>query len=112
MVAVRNISPLASFVVLGAAFCLIGFAPLGWHLGWWPYSVGLYRMIPAAGVAAAAAVMVALRTLASSWSYLRPGTIALLVMVAMAGASVAYVPLRFAYARATLPAIHDISTDT
>jgi uncharacterized protein (DUF1499 family) len=108
----KEMLPLFSLLLLGVAVCLLGLAPLGWRAGLWPYGFGLYLMFPASAVIAAGAVILALATLASQRSHLAPSTIALLAAVVVAGASIVYVPLPLAYARITLPGIHDISTDT
>jgi uncharacterized protein (DUF1499 family) len=108
----QNVGPVASAVALGAALCLLALAPLGSRLGWWPYSVSLYRIFPASGVAAAVAAVVTVATLALGRSKLGPRTLAMLGIVLAVGAVLAWLPLQYAYIRRTLPAIHDIATDT
>jgi uncharacterized protein (DUF1499 family) len=108
----QNVGPVASAVALGAALCLLALAPLGSQLGWWPYSVSLYRIFPASGVAAAVTAAASVATLALSRSKLGPWTSALLGVTLAVGAGLVWLPLQYAYVRRTLPAIHDIATDT
>jgi uncharacterized protein (DUF1499 family) len=108
----RKVGPAVAAVGLGIALCLLALAPLGSRLGWWHFMSGLYLFIPASGVTAALAVIIGFATLALCRSQLRPSTLALLSLTIVVGATLLAVPLRFAYARYTLPAIHDVSSDT
>jgi uncharacterized protein (DUF1499 family) len=108
----QKLGSFASAVALGIALCLLALAPLGSRLGWWPYSFGLYRLFPASGVAAAVAAGVSLATLALGRTKLGPRTLPVLGVVLAVSASLVWLPLRYAYVRRTLPAIHDIATDT
>jgi hypothetical protein len=106
------VGPVASVAAVSVALCLLALAPLGWRLGWWPYSFGAYRIIPAAGVMAAIAAAISLATLALARSRLGRRRLAVLLAVLAVGAGPVYLPLRYAYLLRTLPAINDIATDT
>jgi uncharacterized protein (DUF1499 family) len=108
----HNVGLFASAVALGGALFLLGLAPFGPQLEWWPYGFSLYRLFPASGVAAAVAAAVSLATLALGRSKLDPRTLAVLGIVLAVGAGLVWLPLQYAYVRRTLPAIHDIATDT
>jgi uncharacterized protein (DUF1499 family) len=58
------------------------------------------------------AAVVTVATLALGRSKLGPRTLAMLGIVLAVGAVLAWLPLQYAYIRRTLPAIHDIATDT
>jgi uncharacterized protein (DUF1499 family) len=108
----QKLGPVVSALALGVALCLLTLAPLGSRLGWWPYSFGLYRIFPASGLAAAVAAAVSLATLALGRSKLGPRLVAMLAVTLAFGAALLSLPLRYAYVRHALPAIHDIATDT
>jgi uncharacterized protein (DUF1499 family) len=101
----------AALALSGVALGLLVLAPLGLWLGWWQYPFGLYRLMPASGAVAAAAVMLAVVTLAREWSRLHWRGIAMLFVALVVGAVLAYVPSQYFYTRSTLPPIHDITTD-
>jgi uncharacterized protein (DUF1499 family) len=107
----QEVGPVVSAVALGAALCLLALAPLGARLGWWPFGFGLYWIFPTSGMAAALGATVSLATLALcrglGWR-----TLSMLSITLAVGAAVGCLPLRYAYVRHTLPAIHDITTDT
>ena len=63
--------PVAALALSGVALGLLVVAPLGPRLGWWQYAFGLYRLMPASGLIAAAAVALSILTLAREWSQLR-----------------------------------------
>jgi uncharacterized protein (DUF1499 family) len=104
--------PVAALILSGVALALLVAAPLGTRLGWWQYSFGLYRLMPASGLIAAAAVALSVATLARAWPQLAWRGIATLCVAAVLGAALVYVPAQFFYTRRTLPPIHDITTDT
>ena len=107
-----KLAPAAAVALSGAALLILALAPLGTALGWWDFRFGLYSMMPAVGYAAAAAVVLALATLALGWSRVPArGRVALAVALVM-GAILAYVPWNYQRIRSTLPPIHDITTDT
>jgi uncharacterized protein (DUF1499 family) len=106
-----SVGPTAALALSGVALCLLVLAPLGWRLEWWAYGVGLYRLMPVAGVLAAGAVILSGAMLAGGWSRLRRrGRFALLVAL-FSGVVLAYVPAHYALRRTLVPAIHDITTD-
>jgi uncharacterized protein (DUF1499 family) len=106
-----KISPAAPLALAGAALCLLALAPLGVRLGWWQYPFGLYRLMPASGFVAAAAVLLAVYTLARAWSQTRLRGFVMLFASLVLGAILVYVPWQYAHTRSALPRIHDISTD-
>jgi hypothetical protein len=64
--------PGAALVLSGTALALLAVAPFGWRLGWWPYSFGLYWLMPVSAVVGAVAVILSVLALALGWSELRP----------------------------------------
>src|SRR4030081_1434805 len=56
--------PGTALVLSGMALILLAVAPVGWRLGWWPYSFGLYWLMPASGLVGAVAVTLSVLTLA------------------------------------------------
>jgi uncharacterized protein (DUF1499 family) len=103
------VAPLVLSVV---ALGLLVLAPLGTRLGLWQYGFGLYRLMPASGLVAAAAVILSVVTLAREWSQLRLRGFVMLSVALVLGAVLAYLPWQYAHTRRTLPPIHDITTDT
>ncbi|MBO0765705.1 MAG: DUF1499 domain-containing protein [Hyphomicrobiaceae bacterium] len=108
----QMLGPVVSAVALGAGLCLLALAPLGSQLGWWSYSVSLYRLFPASGLVGAAAAALSLATLALGRSKHGPRTLVVLGVTLAAGMGLVWLPLQYAYVRRTLPPIHDIATDT
>jgi hypothetical protein len=104
--------PATAMVLSGIALVLLAVAPFGWRLGWWPYSFGLYWLMPASGFIGALAVALSVLTLALGWSGLRRRGLGLLSAALCLGAALAYVPWQYSRVRSTVPAIHDITTDT
>ena len=103
---------LVALVFSVAALLLLGFAPLGWRAGWWPYRFALAGLMPASAVVAALAVTLSLLTLVLRWSELDLRGVAMVSVALVLGAALAYVPWQYNRMRTTLPAIHDITTDT
>jgi len=103
--------PIAALALCGTALCLLGSAPLGTRLEWWPYGFGLYRLLPLSGIVAALAVIFAVILLAFGRSRLRPASVIMLAVVVLLSAALIYVPVHYAVRRSTVPAIHDITTD-
>jgi len=95
----------------GLAFCLLASAPLGWRLGWWHYSFGLYRLMPASAFVAALAIAFSVVTLLQGRSRLHPSALAMLTAALALSAVLVYVPWQYSRTRSTLPPIHDITTD-
>jgi uncharacterized protein (DUF1499 family) len=107
-----KLAPATAAALSGAALLVLALAPLGTGLGWWDFRFGLYSMMPASGYVAAAAVILAIATLALGWSRVRPRGRLLLAAALIMGAVLAYVPWNYQRIRSTLPPIHDITTDT
>jgi uncharacterized protein (DUF1499 family) len=107
-----RIGPGTGLVLSGIALVLIAFAPFGWRLGWWPYSFGLYWLMPASGYVAAVAATLSVLTLALGWSELRLRDLGGLSVALCLSAALVYVPWQYSRVRSTLPPIHDITTDT
>ena len=104
--------PVTVLALSSAAFVLLAVAPLGWRLGWWPYGVGLYWLMPASGYVAAVAVALSVLTLALGWPKLRLRDLGMVSVALCLGAALAYVPWQYSRVRSSLPLIHDITTDT
>jgi hypothetical protein len=104
--------PGTALVLSGIALVLLAVAPFGWRLGWWPYSFGLYWLMPASGYVGAVAVTLSVLTLALRWSELRPRGLGVLSVALCLSAALVYVPWQYSRVRSTLPPIHDITTDT
>jgi uncharacterized protein (DUF1499 family) len=94
------------------ALVLLAVAPFGWRLGWWPYSFGLYWLMPASGFVGVVAVSLCVLTLALEWSELRARSLGVLSVALCLSAALVYVPWQYSRLRSTLPPIHDITTDT
>jgi uncharacterized protein (DUF1499 family) len=107
-----RIAPVAALALSGVGLLLLGLAPLGWRLGWWHYGFGLYWMMPASGLVAAAAAVLSFATLALGRSQLRPLAVTMLSAALLLGAVLTCVPWQYSRTRSALPRIHDITTDT
>ena len=105
-------SPCGAGILSPAALLLLGLAPLGWRARWWPYRFALAWLMPASAVIAALAVTVSLLTLVLRWSALDLRSFAMVSVALVLGAALVYVPWQYNRMRTTLPAIHDITTDT
>jgi len=84
---------------------------LGYRLQWWPVGTGIVTLGVGA-VAAAAGVVIALAALAMAWLTDVRRALGLAAAGLLIGAALAAPPLLLWRRAATLPAIHDISTDT
>ena len=104
--------PVSALILSGVALGLLVLAPVGTRLGWWHYPFGLYRLMPASGLVAAAAIALSVLTLAREWLQLAWRNLTTLSVALILGAVLVYVPAQFFYMRYTLPPIHDITTDT
>ena len=104
--------PGTGLVLSGIALVLLAVAPFGWRLGWWPYSFGLYWLMPASGYVGAVAVTLSVLTLALRWSELGRCGLGVLSVALCLSAALVYVPWQYSRVRSTLPPIHDITTDT
>jgi uncharacterized protein (DUF1499 family) len=93
------------------ALLLLAFAPLGWRAGWWHFRFAFTWLMTASGVAALAAVIVALGVLLVSWSQLSTGRLTMAAIGLVLGAVLVYVPWHYDRVRKTVPRIHDITTD-
>jgi uncharacterized protein (DUF1499 family) len=104
--------PGTALVLSGIALVVLAVAPVGWRLGWWPYSFGLYWLMPASGFVGAVALALSVLTIALGLSELRPRGLGLLSAALCLSAVLVYVPWQYFRLRSTLPPIHDITTDT
>ena len=107
-----KIGPSAALAFAGTALLLLAVGPLGWRLGWWQYGFALYRLMPLSGFVAAVGVALSALTLALGWSQLRLRGLIMLSVALVLGAALAYLPWQYSRVRASLPSIHDITTDT
>jgi uncharacterized protein (DUF1499 family) len=103
--------PGTALVMSGTALALLAVA-VWFAFGWWPYSFGLYWLMPASGYVAAVAVILSVLTLALGWPELRPRGLGVLSVALCLSAALVYVPWQYSRLRSTLPPIHDITTDT
>jgi len=106
-----RIGAVVPLVLAALALGLLALGPLGLRLGWWAYGFGLYRLMPASGLVAAIAVVLAILALAREWSRLRLGGRAMLFIALALAASLVCVPVFYWQTRKTVPPIHDITTD-
>ena len=104
--------PVAALTFSATAVLLLALAPLGSRLGWWHYRFGLHWLMPSSGYLAAIAVILSVGTLALGWSQLSLRGRIMLTATFVLGAALAYVPWHYHRIRASLPPIHDITTDT
>jgi uncharacterized protein (DUF1499 family) len=102
----------AALILSGTALLLLALAPFGWRLGWWQYGFGLYFLMPASAFAAAVAAILCVLMLALVRSRLRPRGLVMLGLALVLDAGLVYVPWQYSQTRSSLPAIHDITTDT
>jgi uncharacterized protein (DUF1499 family) len=109
---VATVGPFAALALSGTACGVLLLAPLGYRLEWWPYGFGLYRLMPLSGLLALVAIGIAVATLLLSWSRLKARGVALLLVALAVSVALVFVPAQYAWRRNTVPAIHDISTDT
>src|SRR5215831_2960231 len=104
-----------AFLGLGLAvlsLLLLAVGPLGWRMGWWHYRFAFSWLMPASGISAVAAALVAVLSVLLGWSQFDlKGTMTALVALLM-GVALAYVPWQYNRTRGTVPRIHDITTDT
>ena len=100
--ALPRIGAVAPLVLAALALGLLALGPFG---------LRLYRLMPASGLLAAIALVLAILALAREWSRLRPGGRAMLFVALALAASLVYVPVFYWQTRKTVPPIHDITTD-
>jgi uncharacterized protein (DUF1499 family) len=93
------------------ALALLAAGPLAWRTGLLHYRVGLFYLMPMAAFAAAGAAIVSLVSL-GAWRTLGARGRALAAAGLVLGAAASFLPFQANLLRATLPPIHDISTDT
>lgn len=93
-----------------AALAFLAAGPLGWRSGVLHYRIGLVYLMPAAALAAAAAILVSLISL-GWWRSLGWRRVLAAIGLVLGGA-VFSAPLQAYLQRGTAPSIHDISTDT
>jgi uncharacterized protein (DUF1499 family) len=93
------------------ALLLLALAPVGWRAGWWHFRFAFTWLMTASGVAALAAVIVALGVLLLGWSQLSADRFTMAAIGLVLGAVLVYVPWHYDRVRKTVPRIHDITTD-
>lgn len=100
---------LIAIVLAALAAALLVVSGLGVRAGLWPFQIGLALFSAAlvAGLAAAAAAIIALAI-----PRIRAGWMAPMLVALVLGASCALVPLEFLRQARAVPSIHDITTDT
>jgi uncharacterized protein (DUF1499 family) len=111
----RNVASHASelaVVLTALSVLLIAAGPLGWRAGWWHFRFAFGTLMPYSAYLAVAGVVVSLATLLFLRSSVgRGGVWAALCTLVVCGVLV-YVPWQYTQLRATVPPIHDITTDT
>ena len=105
-------APLFAAALAAISVLLLGFAPLGWRLGWWHYRFALLNLLPWAAYFGVAALIVSVLTLCLGRSRIEWRGVAIAVAAFVLGGLVAYVPWHYDAMRRTLPPINDITTDT
>jgi uncharacterized protein (DUF1499 family) len=105
-------APLLAAALAVISVLLLGFAPLGWRLGWWHYRFALLSLLPWAAYFGVAALIVAVLALCLGRSRIEWRGVAIAVAAFAAGGLVAYVPWHYDAMRHTVPPINDITTDT
>ena len=106
-----DIGAFLSFALAPLALLLLAFAPVGWRAGWWHFRFAFTWLMTASGVAALAAIVVALGALLLGGAQLSGGRLAMAAIGLGLGAVLVYVPWRYDRLRKTVPRIHDITTD-
>jgi hypothetical protein len=86
--------PGTALVMSGTALVLLAVA-VWFAFGWWPYSFGLYWLMPASGYVAAVAVILSVLMLALGWSELRPRGLGVLSVALCLSAALVYVPWQY-----------------
>ena len=102
---------LLSLMLALLALLLLALAPVGWRVGWWHFRFAFTWLMTASGVAALAAVIIALGVLLLGWSGLSAGRVTMAAIGLILGAVLVYVPWHYDRVRKTVPRIHDITTD-
>jgi uncharacterized protein (DUF1499 family) len=102
---------LLSFMLVLLALLLLALAPMGWRAGWWHFRFAFTWLMTASGVAALAAVIVAVGVLLLGWSQLGSDRLTMAAIGLVLGAVLVYVPWHYDRVRKTVPRIHDITTD-
>jgi len=100
-----------SLILALFALLLLALAPFGWRAGWWHFRFAFTWLMTASGVAALAAVIVALGVLLVGWAELSAGRCTMAAIGLVLGAGLVWVPWHYDRVRKTLPRIHDITTD-
>lgn len=100
---------LAAIVLALAAFAALVVSGPGYRFGWWSFRAGIW-LVQWAGYVGAAAVLVTLAALA--WPKARGGWSGTLAATLLIAAAVVGVTLAWGLRAKSVPAIHDLSTDT
>jgi uncharacterized protein (DUF1499 family) len=107
-----QVGALLGLCLAALALLLLAISPLGWRAGWWHFRFAFTWLMPASGIIAAGATLVALVTLLLGWSGLGARATAMAAVGLALGAALVYVPWHYNRLLSTLPRIHDITTDT
>src|SRR5260370_27906747 len=84
--------PGTAMVLSVIALVLLALAPFGWRLGWWPYSFGLYWLMPASAFVGVVALSLCVLTLALGRSELPPRSLGVLSLSLCLCAALFYLP--------------------
>jgi uncharacterized protein (DUF1499 family) len=99
-------------VLTALSILLIAAGPIGWRAGWWHFRFAFNVLMPYSAYLAVAGLIVSVATLLFLRSSLgRSGTRAAIASLIVSGALV-YIPWQWTHTRATVPPIHDVTTDT
>ena len=88
-------APLLAAALAVISVLLLGFAPLGWRLGWWHYRFALLSLLPWAAYFGVAALIVAVLALCLGRSRIEWRGVAIAVAAFAAGGLAAYVPWHY-----------------
>jgi len=94
------------------AFVLLAVAPLGWHEGWWHFSVAFFSLIQYSAYTAAGAAVVSLIGVVAALVTGNRRSLVLGAIGLIAGAVLAYLPWSYWHLTQVLPRMHDVTTDT
>lgn len=99
------------FVLAIAGLLMLVSGPIGWRAGWWHYQVGFRTLLPDAGYAGLAAMVVsALALIFGARTIARRG-IVLAVLGLLIGGTAAYFPWHWNSMRGSYPRVNDVTTD-
>lgn len=105
-------APQLAVVLTALSVLLIAAGPLGWRAGWWHFRFAFNTLMPSSAYLAVAGLVVSIITLLFLRSSVgRRGTRAAICAL-IVSATLVYVPWQWTHLRATVPPLHDITTDT